>query len=301
MLITPEQLPIWVPGDLTVDSLPKAWDGLRIRGYHYKNLDVTIPPLGDHMIVVYKNGATTMNRRCSGPWRAGDVGPGAVSILTQAEQSHWFWYEPIEVLHLYITPSKLASIASDALEKDIQHVELRDVLCAKDPFLEQIAMVLDKEVKETSLGADLLIDAMTNQLCIHILREYAGDFKIRSIPSRGLSRTQINKITKYIDENISETISLDDLASIAEASIYYFIRQFKISFGAAPHAYLMKCRAEKAKELIGKGDMPLKVIAATCGFADQSHMTRYFKKTYKITPAVHRKFEGKRADKKQNQ
>src|SRR5437016_4217833 len=69
-LITPEELPKWVPGELTLDSAPLAWEGLRIRGYRYAGSDVPVPALHDYMVVVYKEGATPMHRRCDGGWLA---------------------------------------------------------------------------------------------------------------------------------------------------------------------------------------------------------------------------------------
>lgn len=289
MLITPEQLPIWVPGDLTVDSGHEAWDGLRLRGYHYENLDVPIPPLHDYMIVVYRGGQTPMNRRCSGPWKAENVQPGTCSILTQAEDSHWHWTVPIEVLHIYITPAKLAQIASDALDKHVAHVELQDVLRADDPFLRCVAESLFVEAKSSGLGGKLYVEAITNQVCVHILRRYAEDFRFKSGPTRGLSREQINRIDAYIESRMSENISLSDLAKVAGSSIYYFIRQFQISYGCPPHAHLMKRRLARAKQMIGRGGMPLKLVAASCGFSDQSHMTRLFKRAFNVTPGAYKR------------
>jgi len=42
-LITPDELPVWVPGETTLDSVPLGWEGVRVRGYRYTLLDVPIP------------------------------------------------------------------------------------------------------------------------------------------------------------------------------------------------------------------------------------------------------------------
>src|ERR1700675_3968868 len=69
-LITPEELPKWGPGDLTLDSASLAVDGLRIRGYRFAGSDVPVPALRDYVIVVYKEGVTPMHRRCDSGWRS---------------------------------------------------------------------------------------------------------------------------------------------------------------------------------------------------------------------------------------
>lgn len=49
-LITPDELPNWLPGDLTVDSATLGWKDVRIRGYKYDPSDVLLPPMHDYMI-----------------------------------------------------------------------------------------------------------------------------------------------------------------------------------------------------------------------------------------------------------
>ena len=87
-LITPEELPKWAPGDLTLDSASLAWDGLRSRGYRYAGSDVPVPALHDYVIVVYKEGATPMHQRCDSGWRSETCEPGNISLLTHATGSH---------------------------------------------------------------------------------------------------------------------------------------------------------------------------------------------------------------------
>jgi AraC-like DNA-binding protein len=52
-----------------------------------------------------------------------------------------------------------------------------------------------------------------------------------------------------------------------------------------PHAWLLQRRAEKARGLIRNGSS-LAAAAASCGFADQSHMTRVFVRQFGFTPGA---------------
>jgi hypothetical protein len=132
-LVTPDELPNWVPGQVTVDSAKLRWQGVRVRGYRYSPLDVPIPGMREYVIVAYKDGATTMNRRSTGDWRKEQVAPGSVSLLTHAAQSHWRWSEEIEVTHVYLSPGTMAHVAAEAYDCHVKEVELRDVLKADDP------------------------------------------------------------------------------------------------------------------------------------------------------------------------
>ena len=173
-LISPDELPAWVPGETTADSAPLGWEGVRVRGYRYTALDVPIPGMRDYIIVAYKHGATLMNRRSTGDWRNEHVGPGCISLLTHATESHWRWGEDIEVTHLYLSPETMAQAAAEAYDRHINKVELRDVLRADDPVLVGIAASLAQEARETGLCGRLYVESLRNHACVHILRHYAN-------------------------------------------------------------------------------------------------------------------------------
>ena len=66
-------------------------------------------------------------------------------------------------------------------------------------------------------------------------------------------------------------------------------RKFRAEFGCPPHAWVLRRRLEQAKHQLARRDIPLKVVAASCGFADQSHMTRLFRRLAGMTPAEYRR------------
>ena len=66
-------------------------------------------------------------------------------------------------------------------------------------------------------------------------------------------------------------------------SRYALARHFRACFGTSPHRYLTMRRLDRARALIRQG-APLADAALACGFADQSHMTRQFRKAYGVSP-----------------
>ena len=219
-LITPDDLPVWVPGETTVDSAPLRWEGVRIRGFRYTPLDVPIPGIRDYMIVAYKDGATTMNRRCTGDWRNERVAPGCVSLLTHAAQSHWRWSEDVEVTHLYLSPGTMAEVAAEAYERHVKDVELRDVLKADDPVLMGIAASLAREAQEAGLGGRLYVESLRNHACVHILRSYANVIFRESSRSGGLSRAQCQLLHQYFEENLDRTCRWRNLPASCSSACF---------------------------------------------------------------------------------
>jgi AraC-like DNA-binding protein len=92
----------------------------------------------------------------------------------------------------------------------------------------------------------------------------------------------------YLHAHVYEDIGLDDLAQACGVDRFRLTRAFKAAFGLAPHAYLIQLRLAKARQLLARGESPAQVASAL-GFADQSHMGRWFRRAYQLTPADYRK------------
>lgn len=82
-------------------------------------------------------------------------------------------------------------------------------------------------------------------------------------------------------------ISLEEVAAHVGWSQWHLVRSFKRAKGVSPHAFLLDCRLQHAKRLIGAGE-PLAMASAAAGFVDQSHLTRHFVRAYGFTPGTYR-------------
>uniref|UniRef100_UPI00241D475F helix-turn-helix domain-containing protein n=2 Tax=Idiomarina TaxID=135575 RepID=UPI00241D475F len=101
----------------------------------------------------------------------------------------------------------------------------------------------------------------------------------------------IKRAREYIDDVIAAdsslpvNITLDELAVISDYSKWQITRDFRSLYGTTPYRYVTLKRLQKAKALIERG-MPLSQASFSSGFADQSHMTRHFKKCFGTTPKI---------------
>jgi len=98
------------------------------------------------------------------------------------------------------------------------------------------------------------------------------------------STASLARVKEYMQAYFQRDITVADLASIAGLSRAHLTRAFTAAYHTPPHVYLNAVRLARAKTLIRAG-MPLADVAAACGFADQSHLTRRFKGSWGITPA----------------
>jgi AraC family transcriptional regulator len=288
-LIRPEQLPTWVPGTLTVRSPDTGWDGVSVRGYRYAGSDVLVPPIRDFMIVAYRRGTTLMRRRVDRQWLSEQLAPGDVSLLTRAADSHWVWDNDIEVVHVYLTQHELAATCKQMYERDVQDVELHDEIRADDPAIHRTAMLIAQEAAHGGAGSGLLVESLSCQLAVHILRRHAHVLFRESHTHDGLTFRQERTVRDYVQEHLGENLTLDELAASVTLSRYHFARRFRASTGTTPHEYVLQQRVARAQTLLIRTNYPLLDIAVICGFADQSHFNRVFKKHTGVPPGHYRK------------
>lgn len=90
-------------------------------------------------------------------------------------------------------------------------------------------------------------------------------------------------IKDKLEEEFDQDISLEALAQLVNLEPLYLIRVFKKHVGVSPHSYQIQKRIAQVQQLLRAG-VSLAEAAFACGFFDQSHMTRAFKKVVGITP-----------------
>lgn len=95
----------------------------------------------------------------------------------------------------------------------------------------------------------------------------------------------------YINEHLTEDISVPMLATKVGLSQYHFIRSFKKETGFTPHEYIIHTRINTAKYLLKNTELPIKEICFQSGFSCESVFCNSFKQHLQITPIQYRKQE----------
>ena len=89
------------------------------------------------------------------------------------------------------------------------------------------------------------------------------------------------------DAGVTADLTADDLAATAGCSRYAAYRAFQRAYGLAPSDYQRQLRVRTARSLLSR-DVPPAAAAAEAGFADQAHLTRWFRRYYGVTPGAYR-------------
>lgn len=106
---------------------------------------------------------------------------------------------------------------------------------------------------------------------------------------RGLAPWQVRTLASHVETNLDKPIRSSELATIVRLNPAYFCRVFRESFGEPPLQYIGRRRIERAQKLMLSTDASLSQIAFDCGFSDQAHFSRLFRRVADDTPRAWRR------------
>lgn len=134
------------------------------------------------------------------------------------------------------------------------------------------------EVDERLAAAVL---ALARSASTAVTRMPAGD----RLPAPAAVRVA-GRVCALLDEAFAEDLGATELAAAAGCSRYVVYRAFEAVHGLAPSDYQRERRLRTARSLLAAGRRPAEV-AAEVGFADQAHLTRWFVRSFGVTPGAY--------------
>ncbi len=182
-------------------------------------------------------------------------------------------------IHLAVKQGKLFDILSGA--PDFCHP--KNVAELKKIFLSMInAYNFPDDTSELKIAENILA------LC-RIIEKETGYIELDSRLKDNSTRPEIiENAVKYISENYSYRLSLEDLSKRANLSPTYFHKLFLKAVGHTPCEYILDIRIRAAKKMLLTTDKNLVDVASECGFSSQSYFNYAFKKAEGITPNQYR-------------
>jgi len=237
-----------------------------------------------HTLSLYLKGGDTSCRAD----QKGHIGrAGTLCLMPQGHASTWQIGGPIDFVHLYFSDTILKRFAAAHYEQDVRMVDIRDLTYQADDTLAAMLMGYVDCCTHQPDRAGLVGEHLLLSIFDHIISRYNGfDLKQHHLKG-GLTPRQVRQVKALIADRLDSRLAITDLATEAGLSPFHFTRQFKESVGETPGQYVMRRRIETVKERL-LGEEPLAQIAATSGFAQQSHMTAQFKRQMGITPQAYR-------------
>ena len=219
----------------------------------------------------------------------GKTVPGMIHISQPNTSLRIITHGPAE--HLYVSVPSQYLLELREHHKGVTPVEeiaLRTQRLDYDDKLASLCNALAQESRSKAPIGKLYADGLGVAIVARLLSDYSSHSFHFPLNSQALSRSRLNRVREYIASNLSQNISLADLASVAGLSRMHFAGQFRKSVRMQPHEYVLQQRIESAKALLRHTNRPLLEIALSVGFKTQSHFTTVFKRLVGQTPGLWR-------------
>lgn len=184
------------------------------------------------------------------------------------------------------------SLEGDSLNQCFEQVKLDNnhrisSIHQLDPAMKPLLMALMGTTQDKGYGSTPLKQALLVQFMVHInrimpMRHQASTSNRQPIDPR------IPVVLEYINNNLSEDLSIESLSKVCYLSRYYLMHQFKSQTGFALHQYIQTKRLDLANQLIRQGQSYTESAYAV-GFKDYSSFLRAYKKQFKLSPKHYHK------------
>lgn len=207
-------------------------------------------------------------------------------IIVPANTTHQaVWDREGYALTIAIEPTVFAQTIYEVVDPD--RVELLPQFATFDPLVYQIGVALKSALLKHGTSSRLYAETLINTLILHLLEHYSVSCNSFECIAGTLPQYKLQQIVDYIDADLDRDLSLKELAKSVQMSPHYFSRLFKKTTGITPHQYVIRCRVDRAKNLLKQGKLSIAEIATEVGFVDQSHLHRHFKRLVGVTPKTY--------------
>lgn len=171
-------------------------------------------------------------------------------------------------------------IESNIAEKLKQHGSVPDRLAEKNGTLTWLASRLRHEIANCCSGTPLIAEGITLEMLGHLTRT-------NTITDRQPPRWVV-RVAERLNEEFAAPLTNEELAATEGVHPVYLAAAFRRFYHQTIGEYVQHLRIERAASLLRDQEIPLCEVAFECGFADQSHFTRVFKRVTGLTPGRYR-------------
>jgi AraC-like DNA-binding protein len=190
---------------------------------------------------------------------------------------------PFHSLQFFLSRTLLNELADDLESPRIDQINCPAGRPISDAVIARLGNSVRPALAMPDQANELFASHVMLVLSIHACVTYGGMKTPRPAPG-GLSAWQERAAKELIEAHVDGSLALSRIAAVCGLSTSHFAHAFRESVGVAPHKWLVARRVDRAKDLLQRSRASLTDIALQCGFADQSHFNRVFRRATGQTP-----------------
>jgi AraC-like DNA-binding protein len=211
--------------------------------------------------------------------RSGHLRPGSVSIYDLRSSPVANSISPFHSLHFYVPRAALDVVADMEGCGRVDEFSNQPGLGAEDATFGSLGAALLPAFQRPDEANQVFVDHLTIAAVGHALVTYGVGNRAAALNLAGLAPWQEQRAKEMLSSRLDGEIFVSDLASECGLPTSAFLQAFRRSTGLTPHRWLLQYRVEQAKQLLSQNvEASLADVAEACGFANEDHLVRVFKR-----------------------
>ncbi len=266
-----------------------GWPGIHVERARCNGFECSEVSVPQHLFCMLTQDAYTWERKDGRSYTWHTSYPGQLWINPANTPFSHRSTAPKEFVQLTLDQSWLDQMVDVVPE----HLfgELQSRCNVEDEQLKQLILLLLREAETGGRNGPLFAESLATAVAVHYVRNYTGNLMASAPATAGLSRLQLRLAADFVEAHLTSPITLAEMAQAVGMSKFHFARLFKKSVGISPYHYLIHRRLEKARLLLKDPSASISEIAHRLNFSDQSHLSRWFKQHFGVTPRAYQQLQ----------
>jgi len=209
------------------------------------------------------------------PWTIACINPGEIHTGERAADQGWAYrvFYPSAKLMAGLAASLRGGSGQVGLPRLPQEV-VQDQPLAAELVRAHLLLEAGQDLLEAQTAA---LSALSALLLRH--GQVAAPEPLAAAEGSGV----VEAMRQRLAADLSEPLTLEQLAQAVGLSSFHAARLFSRETGMPPHAWRNQLRVNRSLDFLRRGDTVAEAASA-CGFADQSHFTRHFRRAFGVAP-----------------
>ena len=240
---------------------------------------------GQENVVVGVHVGTPAKLTClrDGKRYSGTAVHGDIDIIPPHMPMRWEMHDNETTLLLNLPQTLLSSVANESGVNETQ-VRISNRFQIRDTELEIICWAMKREMELGYPSGRFYLDGLAIAVASRVVARHSSAAKLTEESKQGLDGRRLKLVLSFIEDQLAENLSLEQIAAIAGISVSHLNALFRRSTGVPLYQYIIQRRVERAKTLLIEGGLSMAEIALAAGFAHQSHMARHMRRMLGVSP-----------------
>jgi AraC family transcriptional regulator len=243
-----------------------------------------VPELENVLVSVHVGTPARLSCRRGGQRFTGTSVHGDIDLIPSRTAARWEMHDDNDTALLLSLPQALLDAVAEESGMDAARLEIRNRFQIRDAELEMLSWAMKREMETGCPSGRIYMNGLTLAMASRLVAWHSSAAKAAKQFSEGLSGLRLKQVLAFIEEQLAEDLSLEQIAGVAGVSASHVKTLFRKSMGMPVHQYVIQRRVERAKALLTKDSLSMAEIAAATGFAHQSHMARHMRRVLGMPP-----------------